>query len=259
MAMTLDDIKKLSPRMKALAICVMYLIFGYFYFFYFLQADLEKRGNLQTKLQDLEQQVATKEKLAAELGKYLKGVDALREEFKTALTKLPVRKEIPELLQNVALSGRNAGLNFLIFEPQPSVKKPIGGPAAKDQKKSDKKPPEQKPPAQKTADGKAQPAKPPVEEGDYYEEIPVKVSVTGGYNNTVAFFAKVAGLPRIINIAEVSMGDAKSGKGKSLTLTTSCLIKTYMFVQKPAELKPGEQKPVELKNDEKDKKANEKK
>jgi type IV pilus assembly protein PilO len=242
MAITLDDIKKMSPRMKALAIGLIYVIFGYFYFFYFLQADLEKRGNLQMKLKELEQQVATKEKLAAELGKYLKGVDALKEEFKAALTKLPIRKEIPELLQNVALSGKNAGLNFLIFEPQPSVKKPIGGQAGKDQKKPDKKPPEQKAAVPKPADGKGQPAKPPVEEGDYYEEIPVKVSITGSYNSMAAFFAKVAGLPRIINIGEVSMGDAKPARSKGLSLTTTCLVKTYMFVPKPADLKTGEQK-----------------
>ncbi len=258
MAITLDDIKKLSPLKRALVIAVVYVILGYFFFFYFLQADLAKRGTLQTKLEDLEQQVATKEKLAAELGKYTKGMDALKEEFQTALTKLPVRKEIPELLQNVALSGTNAGLNFLIFEPQPSVKKPIGGPAATDPNAPDKKPPEQKPPAQKSADGKA-PPKPPLEEGDYYEEIPVKVTVTGGYNSTAAFFAKVAGLPRIINIVDVSMGDAKTVKVQGFILTTSCIVKTYMFVQKPADKKPVEQKPVEQKNGEKDKKADAKK
>lgn len=254
MAISLDDIKKMSPRMKALAIGGIYLLFGYFYYFYFLQSDLEKRGNLQTKHQELEQQVATKEKLAAELGKYMKGMDALKEEFNTALTKLPTRKEIPELLHSVALSGKNAGLSFLLFEPQPSVKKPIGGPAAADQKTPDKKPPTTKPPEQKPADGKTPPAKPPVEEGDYYEEIPVKVTVNGGYNSTAAFFAKVAGLPRIINIDGISMGDAKPVKGKGLLVTTSCVVKTYMFVQKPVDKKPGEQQ-----SGEKDKKADGKK
>lgn len=258
MALTVDDIKKMSPGMKALAIGVIYLLLGYFFFFYFLQADMEKRGNLQTKLQDLEQQVATKEKLAAELGKYLKNVDALKEEFKTALTKLPIRSEIPELLQSITLSGQNAGLNFLVFEPQPSVKKPIGESAAKDPKAPDKKPPEQKPPAQKPADGK-QPAKPAVEEGDYYEEIPVKVSVRGGYINTATFFARVASLPRIINIVDVSIGDPKPTKDKGMGLMTSCLIKTYMFVQKPEEQKTGAQKPGEQKNESGDKKADEKK
>ncbi|MCX5831036.1 MAG: type 4a pilus biogenesis protein PilO [Deltaproteobacteria bacterium] len=250
MAINLDDIKKMSPRMRALAIGVIYVIFSYFFFFYFLQTDMAKRSTQQEKLLDLEQQVATKEKLAAELGKYMKGMDALKEEFQTALTKLPVRKEIPELLQTIALSGKNAGLNFLIFEPQSSVKKPIGGPAAADPKAPDKKPPAPKP-----ADGKAPPGKPPVEEGDYYEEIPVKVSVKGGYNNAAAFFAKVAGLPRIINIEDISMGEANPGKGKELILTTSCMVKTYMFVQKTVDSKTGAQKPAEQKNSEKDKNA----
>ena len=54
------------------------------------------------------------------------------------------------------------------------------------------------------------------------------------------FFAKVAGLPRIINIADVSMGDAKTVPGQGPLLTTSCLVKTYMFVQKPGGQKTGE-------------------
>jgi Tfp pilus assembly protein PilO len=64
----------------------------------------------------------------------------------------------------------------------------------------------------------------------------------------------VAALPRIINIVDVSMGDAKTVKGRGFVLSTSCLIKTYTFVQKPAAQKPGEQK-----NGEKDKKADAKK
>ena len=90
MAMTLEDVKKLSPKYKALIVCLAYFVLGYFYYFYFLHADLEKRGTLQTKLQELQQQVSSKERLAAEMGKYSKGVDTLKEEFKTALTKLPI-------------------------------------------------------------------------------------------------------------------------------------------------------------------------
>ncbi len=242
MAVTLDDIKKMSPLMKALAIGLIYILFAYFYYFYFLQTDLEKRGQLQTKLQELEQQIATKERLAAELGKYAKGVDELKEAFKTALTKLPIRKEIPELLNNVALSGKSAGVAFMLFEPQASVKKPIS--AKSDQKGPEKKPPEPKPPEPKPGDAKAPPAKPP-EEGDYYEEIPVRVIISGTFHNTVNFFERVARLPRIINIEEISLGEAKSLKGRGLVLSTSCIIKTYMFVQKVGETgkKTDEKKP----------------
>jgi type IV pilus assembly protein PilO len=234
MTVTLDDIKKMSPKLKAVVICLIYIILGYFYFFYFLQANLEERRTLKTKLEELEQQLSTKEKLAAEMPRYIKEVDTLKESFKTALTKLPVRKEIPELLHSVALSGESAGLSFLLFEPQPSVKKPIGG----------KKAEGQKPPEKKPADAKAQPAK--LDEGEeYYEEIPVKATVSGGYHNTAVFFEKVAKLPRIINIENISVGEAKNVKGKGLLLNISCIIKTYMFVPKTGEKdkKTDEKKP----------------
>lgn len=239
MAMTLEDIKKLSPQKKGLIICLVYIILGYFYYFYFLQDDLEKRGSLQTKLQELDQQVAAKERLAAEVDKYAKGVDELKESFKTALTKLPIRQEIPELLRNVALSGRETGVAFLLFEPLASVKKPIGGKKASDQKPPGQNPApapaEQKPQEKKPEDAKGQSAKQPPAEEDYYEEIPVKVIVNGSYQSTVVFFEKVARLPRIINIEDISMGEYKSVKGKGWLLNTSCTIKTYMFVQKAGE------------------------
>ena len=242
MALTLDDIKRMSPQQKVLFIILFYILLGYFYYFYFLQGDLEKRANMRTKLQELEQQVATKERLAGELGKYVKGVDALKVAFQAALTKLPVRQEIPELLQSVALSGQNAGVSFLLFEPQPTVKKEIGGKEVPDQKAKEPKPPEPKPP-EKPGDAKA-PPKPP-EEGDFYEEIPVKVMFKSPYHDTAAFFAKVAGLPRIINVEDITVGNTKAGSKKKLLLDVSCVIKTYMFVQKKSAIgdKADEKKP----------------
>lgn len=233
MTITLDDIKKMSPQLKAFIICLVYVILGYFYYFYFIQADMGKRADLQTKLKELEQQVAEKERLAAEIAKYSKGLDALKKSFETALTKLPIRKEIPELLHSVAVSGKNAGLVFITFEPQPTVKKPIGvRKDTTDQKPPEQKPPEQKPADKKPADGKSQSAK-PLEEEDYYEEIPVKVTVNGSYHNTAVFFEKVARLPRIINIEDISMAEVKEKlKGRGPLLSTSCIVKTYMFVQK---------------------------
>src|SRR3990172_8647813 len=228
MAITLDDIKKMSPQLKAFIICLVYVLLGYFYYFYFIQADMDKRANLQTKLKELEQQVAEKERLAAEIAKYSRGLDSLKESFKTALTKLPIRKEIPELLHSVAMSGKDTGIVFINFEPQATVKKPIGAQKGT----TDHKPPEQKPADKKPADAKSQPAKPPEEE-EYYEELPVKVTVNGSYHNTAVFFEKVARLPRIINIEDISMGEAKvKVTGMVPLLNTSCIVKTYMFVQK---------------------------
>jgi type IV pilus assembly protein PilO len=54
----------------------------------------------------------------------------------------------------------------------------------------------------------------------------------GTFQNIVYFFEKVAELPRIINISDITMGDRKDVKGRGYVITASCTIKTYMFVDK---------------------------
>jgi type IV pilus assembly protein PilO len=78
----------------------------------------------------------------------------------------------------------------------------------------------------------------PVEK-EFYAELPVKISLTGVYHDTATFFEKVAKLPRIVNVSDVSMerrdGTKDANGAKGPTLATSFLIKTYMFVEKPVE------------------------
>ncbi|MDI6775638.1 MAG: type 4a pilus biogenesis protein PilO [Syntrophales bacterium] len=204
MAMTLDDIKKMSPQKKALIVCILYCVLGYFYWFLFLQSALEKRGTLQTKLSELQQQVTEKERIAAEKDKYVREVGVLKETFRMALTKLPDRKEIPGLLSAVERAGKSAGVEFILFEPIASEKKPS----------------EQKPPLK------------PSEPEQFYEEIPIRITVNGSFHQTALFFGKVARLPRIVNIEDVSMVKEKDVKGSGHLLSTSCVAKTYMFVEK---------------------------
>ena len=67
---------------------------------------------------------------------------------------------------------------------------------------------------------------------EFYAEVPVKIEVTGGYHNVALFFEKVAKLPRIMNITDVSIKKRTNVKDKSRNLVTSCLVKTYMFLEK---------------------------
>lgn len=60
----------------------------------------------------------------------------------------------------------------------------------------------------------------------FYAEIPVSISVEGGYHNIVTFFDKVADLDRIVNIRNITM---KPGKGSRLNVT--CEAVTYQFVK----------------------------
>ena len=74
------------------------------------------------------------------------------------------------------------------------------------------------------------------QEEQFYEEIPVRVTVNGGFHSTVTFFEKVAKLPRIVNIEDITMSETKDVKRGRL-IVTNCVIKTYMFLEKMDEKK----------------------
>lgn len=226
MDINVDDLKKLSLKMKALIVFLICLLLGYFYYMFFFQAILAKQMALDTKLTEMQQQIAEKEKVVTQLDRYIREINALKQSFTLALLKLPNAREIAGLLASVVLSGEEAGVNFLLFEPKPPEPKPPEVKPGAPPKPTDAKAPPAKP-----ADAKAPPAKPAVPE-KFYDEIPIKVQLTGSFHNTVSFYAKIAKLPRIVNVEEIAMGDAKDVKGKGRIVRTSCTVKTYMFVDK---------------------------
>ena len=212
MAISLEDLKKMSPKVMALLILVAYGLIGYFYYFFFLQSALYQKATFQTKLAELQREVTEKERIASQKTRFLQEVAALKTAFQEALNKLPDKREIQPLFQTVASLGKSAGLDFLLFQP---------------------KPPE--PSLQKPATGKAPPASPPkaLEPDTFYEESPVTGSLSGHFHSTLSFFEKVATLPRIINIENISMGEGKDVKGYGRLIKIDCVIKTYMFIDKP--------------------------
>lgn len=222
----LDVIKKMPPKQKVIAIAVLYLILTVAYYFLVLESSFEKKGTLQTKLSELQTQVTEKQRIAAQKNKYIRELSELNETLKAALTKLPDQREIPGLLYSVAQAGRESGIDFILFEPKPAEKKqPEAQPAAA--KPADKKPDDKGPPPK------------PVEE-KFYEDIPVKVSITGTFQNMAIFFERVARLPRIINIEDIAM-EGKDIKGRRL-ISINCVVKTYMFLEKMGAKKADEKK-----------------
>jgi type IV pilus assembly protein PilO len=222
MAISINDIKKLSPQAKALVIILVIFIIGYLYYFYFLSDAIEKKTKFDQQLESMQGQIREKEKIAMQVNKYKTDVEALKENYKVALQKLPDQREIPGLFHSVAMAGRDAGIDFLLFEPKAAVPKTLATQSSKEEPKAAAT-------AAKPATGK-KPATPELE--PFYEEIPVGVTVTGSFQNILYFFEKVARLPRIINISDITMGERKDVKGRGYNITTSCTIKTYMFVDK---------------------------
>ncbi|MEE9912174.1 MAG: type 4a pilus biogenesis protein PilO [Deltaproteobacteria bacterium] len=236
MAITVNDIKKLSPQAKAVIVIGIILLISYLYYFYFLSDSLTKRAKLDKDYQDVQLQIKQKEKIVSQLDKYKADVAALEGNYKMALLKLPDQREIPGLFHSVALAGRDAGIEFILFEPKAAVPKTLDKAATSvpktaamlkpsDQRQTDKPPADTKKPAPKSGGKETKPE-------PFYEEIPVKVTVMGNFQNTVHFFEKVAKLPRIVNVSDIAMGDRKIIQGRGYLITTSCTVKTYMFVDK---------------------------
>jgi type IV pilus assembly protein PilO len=221
-----DDLKQLSPKMKASLVGMAFVLIGAAYWMYLLQPSLETRWDLKTTIGEIEPKIAERERIANQKAKFQKEVERLREAFKMALAKLPDQREIPGLFHSVSLAGREAGMEFLLFEPKAAPPPQ----AAKPDVKANLKPSDQRA-DQPQGGGKGAAAQP----GQFYEEIPVSVKISGGFNNTMHFFDKVSRLPRIVNIEEIAMGEGKDSPAKVRVIGTTCIVKTYMFLEKKEE------------------------
>lgn len=191
MALTVDDLKNLSPKYKAIILVVVFLIIGALYYTMYFQPMLDRRVALEDDLDTLQRQIVVKERVARQIEKHKRELADLRKNLQLAMARLPEQKEIPGLLSSVSQAGIKLGLDFVLFEPLSSVPK------------------------------------------EFYAEIPVRITVTGGYHDLALFFEKVAKLPRIVNIEDIKI-NRRSGpatEGEKIILTANCEIKTYMFLE----------------------------
>jgi type IV pilus assembly protein PilO len=191
MALTVDDLKNLTPKYKAIILVVVFLIIGALYYTMYFQPMLDRRVALEDDLDTLQRQIVVKERVARQIEKHKRELADLRKNLQLAMARLPEQKEIPGLLSSVSQAGIKLGLDFVLFEPLSSVPK------------------------------------------EFYAEIPVRITVTGGYHDLALFFEKVAKLPRIVNIEDIKI-NRRSGpatEGEKIILTANCEIKTYMFLE----------------------------
>lgn len=64
---------------------------------------------------------------------------------------------------------------------------------------------------------------------DFYEEVPVAMSVEGTYHQVAAFFDEVGRMDRIVNIRGIEMAESKV-TDKGMQLRSNCSAVTYRFL-----------------------------
>jgi type IV pilus assembly protein PilO len=90
-------------------------------FFFFVQDAADMTARLQAEEQTLERQLAEKKGIADNLNALRKEMDSLDQQLQEALTELPDKKDIDELLAQLNDVGRKAGLDIAKVEPAPEA------------------------------------------------------------------------------------------------------------------------------------------
>ena len=116
---TSDKIGKLSKLYRILlCLGVFVLLVGPFLYFSFLP-KLSRIDSLTKESRTLEKKLIVAQKKASQLKAYQQKLENAKLEFNVVTKKLPEKQEIPSLLSSISQSGRDAGLDFLLFKPLP--------------------------------------------------------------------------------------------------------------------------------------------
>jgi type IV pilus assembly protein PilO len=113
--------------------------------------------------------------------------------------QLPQEAEVATLLKQISELGIRAGLDFKLWRPAPRKENESG----------------------------------------LYAEIPVNIEVAGGYHDLGVFFDRVSKLPRIVNISDLRMVNAKMEKDK-LSIQTSFVATAFAAIEPKPEKASGE-------------------
>ena len=118
-----DKISKLSQMMRILISCGVFLIFIAAFVYFLYLPKFKTINKLNGDLKKLQKELQIAKKNARDLKKYRKKIKAAEQQFRIVMKSLPEKEEIPSLLSAVSLSGKDSGLEFLLFEPKNEQRK----------------------------------------------------------------------------------------------------------------------------------------
>ena len=124
--------------------------------------DIKKQVEQRRKLDG---DLAEKSEIAQNLNERRRELDVLDQKLAEALTELPEKKEIDELLAQINDIGRKSGLEIARVEPG---KESVGG-------------------------------------GEFFARIPIKMTVSGNYHEIAVFMQELANMRRIVNVNGIAL------------------------------------------------------
>lgn len=124
----LDALRPILPlpmwqKLVALAVSFVVILVAYIYLGWLpIQEEIAQE---ETKVERQRMILKRNQQLAKDLPRKQKEYARLEKQLKVALSMLPKKSQIPDLLENVSWAGRDSGLEFSVFKPQGEAVKQI--------------------------------------------------------------------------------------------------------------------------------------
>ncbi|MBA3009641.1 MAG: protein PilO [Desulfobacula sp.] len=111
-------------KVQRLLICVLTIaVLGTAYYYFIFVPKNEVLIAVRAEHKSQVEKLETFKQKAKALKKYEAKMAQVQEKFDIAMKALPEKKELPSLLRGVSNAGTNAGLVFLLFQPEPVADK----------------------------------------------------------------------------------------------------------------------------------------
>lgn len=114
-----DQIKGIPEWQRWAAVGgVLVLLFGLYFYFFYMDGE-NQISQLREQLKTVENKLIKTRQLSTKLPKLKEKIKVLEENLATVRQELPSDREIPYFLKTISEEGKKAGLEFLLFQPEP--------------------------------------------------------------------------------------------------------------------------------------------
>jgi type IV pilus assembly protein PilO len=167
----LDKFAEIPAKYKYIGLVVFVLLCGGLFYYFVHIPKTEIIQRKEKELAELQEQLMEAKAFAARYDEFEERLRVVKVRLSEALKKLPEGKEIPDLLDQINESVIEAGLMISTFTPTGQVQK----------------------------------------EGGFYHEVPVSISVSGGYHNFAMFADVISKMERIVTLRNMVLSPVQDG------------------------------------------------
>ncbi|MBU8895973.1 pilus assembly protein PilO [Corallococcus sp. H22C18031201] len=163
----LDQLAKASPAAKFGGLAFAVIVITALNFFLAIQPTEEEITRREAERRTLDLELADKSEIAQNLNERRREMDVLEQKLAEALTELPEKRDVEELLAQINDIGKKSGLEISRVEPD---KEFVGG-------------------------------------GEFFARIPIRMTVSGNYHEIAMFLQEMASMRRIVNVNNIRLGE----------------------------------------------------